>query len=99
MRILFYNQAGEISGAERVLLTILQHLDRATITPMLCAPRGSLLAAAEREGIRVVPVAPLVLGRTRNPVKLGGYAVRAARPSADLRAIISGFRPDVVYAN
>jgi glycosyltransferase involved in cell wall biosynthesis len=99
MRILFYNQAGEISGAERVLLTILQHLNRNTTTSMLCAPRGSLLAAAEREGIRTVPVAPLVLGRTRNPLKLGGYAVRAARPSVDLRAVISRFRPDVVYAN
>jgi glycosyltransferase involved in cell wall biosynthesis len=99
MRILFYNQAGEISGAERVLLTILQHLNRDTTTSMLCAPRGSLLAAAGREGIRAVPVAPLVLGRTRNPVKLGGYAVRAARPSADLRAVIRDFRPDVLYAN
>ena len=99
MRVLFYNQAGEISGAERVLLTILQHLKPDAATSILCAPRGALLDAARREGIRVVPVAPLVLGRTRNPLKLGGYAVRAGRPTVDLARVIHRFRPDVVYAN
>ncbi|MCC6176229.1 MAG: glycosyltransferase family 4 protein [Chloroflexi bacterium] len=99
MRMLFYNQAGEISGAERVLLTILQHLKPEAATPMLCAPPGSLLAAAAHEGVRAAPVAPLVLGRTRNPLRLGGYAVRAGRPSAELAAVIRRARPDVVYAN
>jgi glycosyltransferase involved in cell wall biosynthesis len=99
MRILFYNQAGEISGAERVLLTILQHLKPDAAATMLCAPPGSLLAAARDQRVRVAPVAPLMLGRTKNPLKLGGFAVRATRPSTDLARAIRRFRPDVVYAN
>jgi L-malate glycosyltransferase len=99
MRILFYNQAGEISGAERVLLTILPHLKAKTAEWVLCAPPGSLLAAAEREGARVATIAPLVLGRTHNALKLGRYALHALRPSLDLAAAIHRFRPDVVYAN
>jgi L-malate glycosyltransferase len=99
MRILFYNHAGEISGAERVLLSILQHLSLPSGDSMLCAPPGLLLEAADREGARVEAVAPLVLGRTHNPLLLGGYALRAGRPAFDLARHISSFRPDLVYAN
>jgi glycosyltransferase involved in cell wall biosynthesis len=99
MRILFYNQAGEVSGAERVLLGILRHLMPSRGDWMLCAPPGALLTAAEREGARVAAISPLVLGRSRNPLTLANYALRALRPSLDLAAVIRHVRPDVLYAN
>jgi glycosyltransferase involved in cell wall biosynthesis len=99
LRVLFYNQAAEISGAERVLLDIMALAQHAGHSVALAAPPGPLGAEAERTGIPHLPVIPLVLGYTHDPRVLALYAAQAAAPIADLARVVRGGRPHVVYAN
>ncbi len=64
--ILYLNAVGEISGAERSLLAMLDALDRTCWSPVVAAPDGSLLAEAARRGARVLPLRlqPLLRPRT-----------------------------------
>ena len=99
MRILFYNHAGEISGAERVLLDVMEHTRAAGHTVLLCAPPGSLVDEAHRAGLPVRPVAQLTIGYARNPLMLARYLARAVVPLLDLARAVQRFHPDVVHAN
>ena len=54
--ILYLNAVGEISGAERSLLAMLDALDRTRWSPVVAAPDGTLLAEAARRGARVLPL-------------------------------------------
>ncbi len=99
MRLLFYNHAPEISGAERSLLALAAHARAAGHDVALCAPRGPLADATTYEGIAFVPVAPLVLGRSRDPLVLARYLVGTAQPLVDLARTVRRAHPDVVHAN
>ena len=99
MRILFYNHAGEISGAERGLLAIMTRAQPAGHAITLCAPDGPLTRAAGRAGIAVHAIPPLELGYTRNPLVLGRYLVRAIQPLRGLVGAIQRSQPDIVHAN
>src|SRR5919202_4899618 len=99
MRILFYNHAGEISGAERGLLAIMTRAQPAGHAVTLCAPDGPLTRAAGRAGIAVHAIPPLELGYTRNPLVLGSYLVRAIQPLRGLVGAIQRSQPDIVHAN
>ncbi len=53
MKILFYNHTGTVSGAERVLLTILGQLDRDGYEPVVVCPENSRLMEMTRAaGVR-----------------------------------------------
>lgn len=99
MRILFYNHAAEISGAEHGLLAIMYEARSRGYDIALCAPPGSLAHEAARAGVTVIPVAPLVLGYTRDPAVLARFAVQSIPPLAGLAWALRRFRPDLVHAN
>jgi hypothetical protein len=59
LRIAFINPSGEIGGAERSLLLLLERLDRDRYAPMVfCGGTGRLPEALERIGVpaRVAPL-------------------------------------------
>jgi glycosyltransferase involved in cell wall biosynthesis len=104
LKIAFINPIGEIGGAERALLLLLQQLDRTRYAPTLvCLGSGPLTAAVEAIG---VPSAVLTLGSAARlsrsgssaaemgsaGVKLGGAAVR-------LLKILKGIGPDLIHTN
>jgi len=99
MRVLCYNHAPEISGAERSLLSIMRHAQGSGVRLLLCAPAGPLSDEARRLRLTVAPVAPLTLGYARNPLVLARYLTGALRPVADLARVVRRARPDLVYAN
>lgn len=99
MRILFYNHDGAVSGAERSLLAIAERARDVGHTVVLCAPAGPVAREAMRLGITVAPVAPLVLGHTRDPRLFAGYLTHAVAPVRDVARAIRSHRPDVVHAN
>ncbi|MDB5076021.1 MAG: hypothetical protein JWO42_2200 [Chloroflexi bacterium] len=99
MRLLFYNQAPEISGAERSLLSIMGGAVKSGHDVVLSAPAGPLTDEAQRKSITVVPADHLVLGFTRNPLVMLRYAMHALGRAWGLRKTIRNVRPDVIHAN
>jgi len=99
VRLLFYNHASEIGGAEHGLLAIMESARAAGHDIVLCAPPGPLTRAARRLDIHIVPVAPLTLTYTTNPVVLAGSLARAVAPAADVQRAVRDFAPAVVHAN
>ncbi len=74
MKILFVNHTGIVSGAERVLLAIIDHLDRKRFEPTVSCPIGSDLASLVRErNVPVVATPDLQARFTWNPIRMVQY--------------------------
>jgi glycosyltransferase involved in cell wall biosynthesis len=100
VKILFYNHTGKVSGAERVLLTILTRLDRERFQPLLVCPAdGPLKAMAEDVNVRTLVSEPLKARFTWRPERLIQYLISLIQIVREARAAIRAERPDVVHAN
>jgi glycosyltransferase involved in cell wall biosynthesis len=106
IRCAFVSHHTGYGGAELMLLTLLERLDRARVTPVLLTPaEGMLTEGARALGVetRVVPVAPSLLGVARSGAgsRLGAAAAVAALPASCLRLAraIAAARADVVVTN
>ncbi|HEX5702333.1 MAG TPA: glycosyltransferase family 4 protein [Pyrinomonadaceae bacterium] len=100
MKILFYNHTGKVSGAERVLLTILTRLDRERFQPLLVCPAdGPLKAMAEDINVRTLVSEPLKARFTWRPERLIQYLISLIQIVREVRATIRAESPDVVHAN
>jgi glycosyltransferase involved in cell wall biosynthesis len=97
--ILYLNAMGEISGAERSLLAMLDALDRDRWLPVVAAPEGALLREVGQRGIRTIPLALAPLARPRTP---GAYVATAQALVAgrrEVRRAIDAAKPQLVHAN
>ena len=98
-KILYLNAIGEISGAERSLLAILDALDRRYWQPAVAAPEGPLLGEALAHGAQAFPLALQPLRRPRSPADawqmLGGLRTgwRA------VERVVAAWAPDLLHAN
>lgn len=97
--VLYLNAAGEISGAERSLLAMLEALDREAWRPAVAAPEGALLDAVRARGVEALPVALAPLHRPRSLVE--GVTVLAALRAGwhTLDAVAQRVQPDLLHAN
>ncbi|MBI2200671.1 MAG: glycosyltransferase, partial [Armatimonadetes bacterium] len=99
-RILYVSAAGQVGGAEKSLLDLLDGLDRSRFEPAVAFPAGGDLA--EELARREIPLSLVSLSRFRrtwNPFQLAGYAFRWCRGASDVRQVIDFRKPDVVHAN
>ncbi|MHB9131291.1 MAG: glycosyltransferase family 4 protein [Armatimonadota bacterium] len=97
--ILYLNAMGEISGAERSLLAMLDALDRDRWLPVVAAPEGSLLREVASRGVRTIPLALSPLTRPRTP---GAYVATARALVAgrrEVKRLIGLVKPQLVHAN
>jgi len=99
VRILFYNHAAEISGAERSLLAMMGWARHAGHTVACCTPRGPLAQETANAHVSYMRTRPLVIGHTHNPLVLTRYLAHMAAPVRDLVSATRHFHPDVVHAN
>jgi glycosyltransferase involved in cell wall biosynthesis len=100
MKVLFYNHTGQVSGAERVLQTILSEMDRDTLDAVVVCPHESaLLKIVSDAGIRALCVRLLEARFTWRPDRLAGYLVSFARVIREARAAVIAENPDLVHAN
>jgi glycosyltransferase involved in cell wall biosynthesis len=97
-RVLFYCHTGHVSGAERVLLTILHGLDRRAFNPRLAAPQGELHNPRAVPGTETRVVRALNARFTWRPDRFLRYAVSFAQVIADLRREIKIFSPQIIHA-
>ena len=97
--ILYLNATGEISGAERSLLAMLDALDRDRFRPVVAAPDGPLLREAAARGVGVEQVALPPLRRPTGASDAVGTlsALQAGWQAVD--GIVAHIRPDLVHAN
>ena len=107
IRVLFFNHAQALGGAELSLLDILAHLDRERFEPKLLAPgAGSLTAKAREIGIEVlavhIPARTLGWRKYRSAQGIGSLAIEALAviPSVlRLTSILGSENPDILYTN
>jgi len=99
VKILFYNHTKHVSGAERVLLMILEGLDPARCEPVLLCPAEGPLTKMTPAPVKRIAIDPLAARFTLRPDRLWSYlksfsgVIRAARDNVISEA------PDLVHAN
>jgi L-malate glycosyltransferase len=100
IRILHYNHTSRVSGAENILLTIVENLDRARFQPVVTAPDGCCLGDAvhERE-VPFVSMRDLFARFTRRPDLLMKYAASSFLAILAFRRIVRAERPHLIHAN
>lgn len=100
MKILFYNHTGKVSGAERMLLTILERLDRASFDPVvLCPADGPLQTMTTALGIRTRTLDVLRARFTWRPDRLFRSLKSFVGVITELRRAVIRADPDLIHAN
>jgi glycosyltransferase involved in cell wall biosynthesis len=106
IRCAFVSHYAGYGGGEMMLLTLLEHIDRSRVTPILLTPGDGVLTQGARDlGVEtlVVPVSPSLLDVARRGARsrLGAVGAVAALPAAAMRLAraISRVRADVVVTN
>lgn len=100
IKILHYNHTSRVSGAENILLAIVENLDRGRFQPVVTAPEGCCLGDAMKErNIRFVPMRELSARFTWRPDLLVKYAVSSLLAIVALRKIVGTEKPHIVHAN
>lgn len=100
MKVLFYNHTSQVGGAERLLLTLLERLDREQFAPILiCAADGPLPALAMKAGVRTETIDGLNARFTWRVDHLLRYLLSFTRVIRQLRKKVSDAQPDLIHAN
>lgn len=106
VRCVFINHYTGYGGAELMLLTLLERIDRSRVTPILLTPGEGLLTEGARElGVEtaIVPVSPALLDVARAGAgsRFGAMSAVAGLPVAAVRLAraISRVKADVVVTN
>lgn len=100
MKVLFYSHTGEVSGAENVLLLLLEKLDRTRFAPTaVCPSEGGLAGRLRQLDVPCRTVRPLEARFTLNPAVLARYLVSFFRTALELRREMRAGAPDLIHAN
>lgn len=100
MKILFFNQTGEISGAEVSLLDNLVYMKERGFETALAAPEdGPLIAKAVERGVEVHPLMCRQIRMSDSAVKLPLYLIRTLHNARCFRELCSSIAPDIVHGN
>jgi glycosyltransferase involved in cell wall biosynthesis len=99
-RIAYVNHTGQVSGAERVLLDMLQGLNRAHYEPyVLCPINGELSRLVAKQDVPCIPTPYLEARFTKHFVRLIRYAMSFSRATVAIRKAIISINPDIIHAN
>ena len=98
MRVLYVNQTGDVSGAERSLLSLLDGL-RGTVEPLLACPDGTLAELAREAGIAREPILGTQASFRLHPVHTSRGLAEIGRSSLQVRKLAHRVAPDLIHAN
>ena len=100
MKVLFYNHTGLVSGAERVLLMILNGIDRQRYEPIVVCPADSpMMELAEQAGVRTRGLATLHARFTWRFDRVAQYLLSFYRVISDARDVVRDENPAFIHAN
>jgi L-malate glycosyltransferase len=98
MRVLYLNHTGEMSGAERSLLTLLQGLPD-DVSPVVACPGGPLASATAAIGIPVEPMAGTQASLRLHPLRTPGAIGEMLSSAWRVRNIARRLAVDLVHGN
>ena len=101
-RILYYSHTRQVSGGERVLLTMLSVLDREQYEPLCACPftgSGNLDEVLRAHGEQVLEAPALEARFTSNPLRLAQYVGSFVSAIRSFRKSIATVKPDLLHAN
>jgi glycosyltransferase involved in cell wall biosynthesis len=99
MKICYYNHTGKVSGAEKVLFTLLANLGPGFEAALIAPETMQVRAFCLEHGIRHLPVNELKARFTMNPFLLVRYAWSVFRGIWQVRRLAKQVAPDVLHAN
>ncbi len=100
MKILYYNHQGKVSGAERVILLVLKHLNRKEFDPlMICPTTDTMAEETAKLGVPCRTIKQFEARFTVRPDKLIGYFASFVQTLRQLRAEIHSANPNLIHAN
>jgi glycosyltransferase involved in cell wall biosynthesis len=100
IKICFYNHTGQVSGAEKMLFSILSALDPGKYRGVVFAPRSHPFETiCSANDLEFHPVTPLNARYTTSPSDLVVYLRSVVQLFKELRRNIVRERPDLVHAN
>lgn len=100
MKILFYNHTGQVSGAERVLMMILNGLDREAYQPVVvCPPASKMMEVAASAGVNTLPLDQLEARFTWRLDLLLKYLWSFVNVIKRGRELVKQQQPRLIHAN
>ena len=100
VKILFYNHTGQVGGAERLLLTLLEQLDRSKFDSILvCPAEGPLRELANQASVPTQPIDGLKARFTWRLGHLFRYLLSFVQIILQVRKKVSDIEPDLIHAN
>lgn len=99
--ILFLHAGAEMYGADKVMLDLIQRLDKSKYTPYVILPtEGVLVDALKKEGIKVMVMHyPIMRRKYFNPIGIIQYGFGLIKYSRKIAKIAKKFQIDVVHTN
>jgi len=98
MRVLYVNQTGDVSGAERSLLALIAGLE-GEVEPLLACPDGTLAGLAAEAGIRREPILGTQASFRLHPVHTSRGLLEIGRSALQVRRLARREAPDLIHAN
>jgi L-malate glycosyltransferase len=99
MEVCYYNHTGKVSGAEKVLFTLLANLGPGFGISLIAPETTQIRAFCHEHGIRHLPVNELRARFTMNPFLLIRYLCSAFRGIWQVRRLVKQVAPDLLHAN
>ena len=99
MKVCYYNHTGKVSGAEKVLFTLLANVGPGFEASLIAPDTAPIRAFCLSHGICHLPVDELRARFTVNPFRLIRYIYSAIRGISQVSRRVSEVAPDVLHAN
>ncbi len=99
MKVCYYNHTGKVSGAEKVLFTLLANVGSGFEASLMAPDTAPIRAFCLNHGIRHLPVEELRARFTANPFKLLKYILSGIRGISQVGRLLRQVSPDVLHAN
>jgi glycosyltransferase involved in cell wall biosynthesis len=99
MKICYYNHTGKVSGAEKVLFTVLANVGPGFEISLISPETEPIRTFCLKHQIRHLPVAELKARFTTNPFLLIRYIFSGLKGISQVRRLVKQVAPDVLHAN
>jgi glycosyltransferase involved in cell wall biosynthesis len=99
MKICYYNHTGKVSGAEKVLFTLLTNVGPGFEISLISPETEPIRTFCLKNQIRHLPLAELKARFTANPFLLVRYILSGLKGISQVRRLVKQVAPDVLHAN
>jgi glycosyltransferase involved in cell wall biosynthesis len=99
MRVLFLNHTGAVSGAEHVMMRLLDHLPVTIERAVACPPETRLSEMVRERGTQQYGIPGTDVSFALGPVSTPRGVAELARSAFALRSVVRDFDADLIHAN